>query len=291
MRHIVPISGKDSAAVAVLLKETQPDLPVEYIFNPTRLELPPIFDWLRNTMSPYLGKPILELGDDLYQIIQEYDMIPSAYRRFCTRRAKIEPMEQYIGSEPCTMYFGIRADERRVGYLPVNKRINITPIYPLQDMAISLPLVYRILIDRGLVPPVFFWQRLYDECKVGIAGDIIDSLPVWEQHILFSWRSRANCYLCFFQRQYEWVGLLEHYPKLFLTAEHIEQTTGATLTKPFYWIKGKPLSYIRDNATRIFHERRQQVNSALIAKKYHNKPILGDSTQLDAVSCGLFCGK
>ena len=46
MRHIIPISGKDSLATAIVQKRISPDIEYEYVFNPTGAELPEVFEWL-----------------------------------------------------------------------------------------------------------------------------------------------------------------------------------------------------------------------------------------------------
>ena len=40
MRHIIPISGKDSLATAISQRARFPDVPYEYVYNDTRMELP-----------------------------------------------------------------------------------------------------------------------------------------------------------------------------------------------------------------------------------------------------------
>ena len=57
MRHIIPISGKDSLATALLQLQINPQLNYEYVFNPTGAELPDVFDWI-NRVEKYLAKPI-----------------------------------------------------------------------------------------------------------------------------------------------------------------------------------------------------------------------------------------
>lgn len=46
MRHIIPISGKDSLWTAIYQKQKDPSLPYEYLFNDTGAELPDTYAWL-----------------------------------------------------------------------------------------------------------------------------------------------------------------------------------------------------------------------------------------------------
>ena len=76
MRHIIPISGKDSLATAIVQREYRPELDYEYIFNQTSMELPEVYDWL-DKASNYLGKPIIHCGRDLFEVIDEQGILPS----------------------------------------------------------------------------------------------------------------------------------------------------------------------------------------------------------------------
>lgn len=46
MRHIVPISGKDSLATAIVVKEILQIPDVEYIYNDVGADIPDVSDWL-----------------------------------------------------------------------------------------------------------------------------------------------------------------------------------------------------------------------------------------------------
>ena len=58
-RHIVAVSGgKDSAALAVYMKQRYPELPVEYVFCDTECELPETYEYIEK-MEDLLGKRIV----------------------------------------------------------------------------------------------------------------------------------------------------------------------------------------------------------------------------------------
>lgn len=287
-RHIIPISGKDSLATALFQIARNPNLPYEFMFNPTGAELPEVFQWL-DKVEQYLNAPIIRVGQDLETIItvEHNGFLPSWNDRFCTRKSKILPMEKFIGSYPAYVYYGIRADENREGYS--NKsRPNIWPVYPLIEAGINLPMVYAIINNAGLKPPTFFWEEIYNRVCVGIGEDLKEKLPEWVIDILFCWRTRANCYFCFNQRLYEWIGLLEHYPELFWHAEAMEHNGSE-----FYWNgKNYSLKSIAERAEEIKDKLVKSIIKTIQSGKFTASE--DDENFLDILkitSCGLMCGK
>ncbi len=212
-RHVLGISGgKDSAALAIYLKDRYPEIysRIEYFFTDTGAELEEVYEFL-DKMEAYLGKEIIRLssGRDFSHWLKLHnDYLPSARQRWCTRTMKIKPFEEFVGEDPVISYVGIRADEFREGY--VSSKENITAIFPF--------------IEDGLVRDDIF-QILED--SVGI--------PEYYQ-----WRSRSGCYFCFFQRQDEWLGLKRYHPELFEKAKEIEKTSGNGYT----WVQGKTLDEV-----------------------------------------------
>lgn len=99
MRNIIPISGKDSLTTALVVMNDTHTLhksDLEYIYNDTGAELPETYEWLSKVESK-LGIKINRIGKDLTTIIENTGMLPSAKARYCTRQAKIEPMDDFIG--------------------------------------------------------------------------------------------------------------------------------------------------------------------------------------------------
>lgn len=63
-RHVLGLSGgKDSAALAIYMKENYPDTPIEYFFTDTGEELPEVYEFL-GKLECYLGKPINYINND-----------------------------------------------------------------------------------------------------------------------------------------------------------------------------------------------------------------------------------
>lgn len=290
MRHIIPISGKDSLATAIVQMARKPDLPYEFVFNPTGAELPEVALWIDKVES-VLGITIIRVGEDLDSIIQEYNyFLPSGQARYCTRRSKIQPFVNWIAGSAATVYYGIRADEERQGFDNTTSP-NIIPCYPLQELGLGMKQVYQIVNAKELKPPTFFWKSVYDEvCRI-LGYDVREKIPEWLFDMLFAWRSRANCYFCFNQRRYEFVGLLEHHPPLFDRAESYEHKGGAN---SYYWMHEYPLAKLKENAPAIKRKRVIAI-CKIIAPTMQFEMFEDDKEDfidvLQVKSCGLFCGK
>ena len=301
MRRIIPISGKDSLATAIVQMEREPRDDYELFFNDVQAELPETYEWL-DKVEKYLNMPIHRVGISLEQIIFEQNCIPSQRVRFCTRLAKIKPMEEWIGEDDALVYFGIRADEERPGY--VGGVDNITPKYPLREEGIALNGVLQLVASRRLSPPKFFWKTMYDLVVKSLTEineegfriydethttKILSRLPSIVFDDLFAWRTRTNCYFCFFQRVYEWIGLLEHHPDLFNRAQEIEEQVGGTGEDRFTWIEGISLVALRNQANQIINRRVKQVTKDILRSDGKHSLVLLDA--LSRSGCGLFCGK
>lgn len=207
-RHVLGISGgKDSAALAIYIKERYPEIheKVEYFFTDTGAELKEIYEFL-DKLEAYLGKEIVRLssGKDFEHWLKLHnEYLPSPKQRWCTRVMKIKPFEAFVGDDPVISYVGIRADENREGY--VSTKDTIKAVFPF--------------IEDGLVRDDIF-QLLED--TVGV--------PEY-----YKWRSRSGCYFCFFQRQDEWLGLKRNHPELFEKARAFEKRE----RQKFDWADGK----------------------------------------------------
>jgi 3'-phosphoadenosine 5'-phosphosulfate sulfotransferase (PAPS reductase)/FAD synthetase len=233
VRHIVPVSGgKDSAAMAIYLRQKYPQIPAEYVFSDTECELPETYEFLEK-LEALLGKDIIRINALDYKQIKNkpgrnvFDFfleelyggfLPSPQARWCTINLKIKPFEKYVGSGKVYSYIGIRGDEDRQGYVPSKKppkisdKPNIIPIYPFKDDGILLQDVKEILERSGLGLPTYY-----------------------------KWRSRSGCYFCFYQQIGEWQGLLEKHPDYFKKAKSYEKTEGPN---KYTWIEGRTLSDI-----------------------------------------------
>jgi len=287
MRHIIPISGKDSLATALFQTSLKQDVDYEFLFNDTGAELPETYDWLKK-VEQKTGFFIERVGKDLEGWIRQKDFLPNHSNRYCTRDAKINPMQDWLGDDEATVYYGLRADEDRGGYIP--RKHNIIPTYPLRDFGIDLQGVWSILEVQDLLPPLFFWQTLYDAVcdKIGPESSWSIELKPWQKGILFSGRTRANCYFCFYQRQYEYVWLSETHPEIFEQACSFEDGHGGD---GYTWRQDGSLKELVSRRDEIIDYRANAVAKMIVAMTQTN--LFGESgeTLLASTSCGLLCGK
>ena len=258
-RHIVSLSGgKDSTALAIYLRDKIPQL--EYVFCDTHEELQETYDYL-DRLEAFLQRKIERLNPsrgfehwlDMYN-----GMLPSAQVRWCTRKLKIEPFEAYVKDDQVWSYIGIRADERRSGY--ISSKPNITPVYPFKEHGLVLADIERLLDESGLGLPEYY-----------------------------SWRQRSGCSFCFFQRTGEWLGLKERHPDLFERAKQFETERGG---EHFYWRQRESLSDLeqpermaqvkREHLLRLEEERKRRPDRPLIE-------LVGAALEAedDAVGCDI----
>ena len=230
-RHVLGLSGgKDSAALAIYLHQQERDQDIEYFFSDTGSELKEVYEYL-DRLEDYLGKPIerLSSGRDFDHHLKRFNnFLPAPHARWCTRVMKLEPFEQFVSTDPCVSYIGIRADEQRQGY--ISHKPNIKPVYPFIDDGIVKSDVFRILEETVGIPEYY------------------------------KWRSRSGCYFCFFQRRDEWIGLAENHPELFEQAKQYEKVDPDT-GKHFTWVQGITLDDLYEKRDEIKERAAARVSS------------------------------
>ena len=239
-RHVLGISGgKDSAALAVYVRQHYPDLDVDYFFTDTGKELPEVYEFL-GRLEGFLGKPILRLNprrDFDFWLREYHNFLPSAQTRWCTRQLKLAPFEQWIrpmlnAGDKVTTYVAIRSDEEyREGY--TSKHENLKVSLPFREAGIDKRGVMDILDSSGVGLP-----KYYD------------------------WRSRSGCTFCFFQQKIEWVRLKERHPEAFEEAKQYEKNA-LEHGSPFTWTQRESLSELEKPARVIqivtdFERRKQR---------------------------------
>ena len=280
VRHVLGLSGgKDSAALAVHMDKNYPEINVEYFFTDTGYELKETYDYL-NKLKTRLNRPIHYINprNSFDYFLKKYNnFLPSQTARWCTIEMKLRSFEDWIkpslikGDEIIT-YVGIRFDERgRVGYKPSNPLIKAK--FPFVDDHINKENVLEILESSGLGLPDYY-----------------------------KWRSRSGCTFCFFQRQIEWVGLMEHHPEAWEYAKSLEKTAKDNQS-PFTWIKDKPLTELEkpENIAKIkaHHAKTLEKLKAKNQSKIEDNPFLqGEKVEIsdnlaqdDVSSSCLICHK
>jgi len=244
-RHVLGLSGgKDSAALAVHMRQAHPELNIEYFFTDTGEELPEVYEFL-GRLEGYLGKPIERLNPrrDFDFWLREYNhFLPSPQTRWCTRKLKLMPFEQWIkpmiaSGDKVTSYVAIRADEDyREGYS--SKQHSLSVSFPFRTAGIDKAGVMDILESSGVGYPKYY-----------------------------EWRSRSGCTFCFFQQKIEWVRLKERHPDKFEAAKELEKDALEN-GSPFTWSSGESLSDL-EQPERIAQiiadfEKRRERNRATI---------------------------
>ncbi len=167
VKHVLGISGgKDSAALAIYMRDNYPELEVEYYTCDTGNELTETYD-LVDSLESYLGKPITKLlaaldtpertpFDHFLRVYGGY--LPSSTARWCTKKMKLDPFEKYMAGEtPTISYVGIRGDEDRDGY--ISKKSNIQSIFPFRKNIWSIDVIQKVLANNKIK----FIEGLYKE--------------------------------------------------------------------------------------------------------------------------------
>ena len=151
VRHILGISGgKDSAALAIYLKQKYPSLKIEYYNSDTGCELAET-ETLINRLEAYLGKiERLRAAEGspeptpFHHFLKAMGgFLPSPQARWCTKKMKLEKFEEYVGDDYAVSYVGIRGDEDRDGY--ISSKPNIQAIFPFRKNIWSIDVINKFL--------------------------------------------------------------------------------------------------------------------------------------------------
>ena len=257
-RHVLGLSGgRDSAALAVFMRDTRPDLDIDYFFTDTGKELPEVYEFLVK-LEGFLGKPILRLNPDRgfdFWLKQFNNFLPSAQARWCTRKLKLRPFEDWVkpmleDGSTVYSYVAIRADEEyREGYS--SKRDSLIVKLPLKEAGIDKAGVLEILDGAGIGLPAYY-----------------------------EWRTRSGCTFCFFQQKIEWVRLMERHPNYFEEAKAYEKNA-VDHGSPFTWSQGESLVELsRPERIAQIKEEHQRRLERLRANRVPN-PLRPDAEPVD----------
>lgn len=258
VKHVLGLSGgRDSAALAVYMRQHHPDLDIEYFFTDTGKELPEVYEYL-GRLEGFLGQPISRLNPDRnfdFWLKQYNGFLPSPQTRWCTRQLKLRPFEKWLRpmlDDGMTIYsyVAIRSDEDyREGYSSKQDKLIIK--LPFKEAGVDKRGVLDILEGAGLGLPKYY-----------------------------SWRTRSGCTFCFFQQKIEWVRLKEEHPRAFKQAKAYEKDA-VEHGSPFTWSQGESLEELeqpeRIAQIRTDHEQRL----ARMRVRTQPNPLRPDSEPLD----------
>jgi 3'-phosphoadenosine 5'-phosphosulfate sulfotransferase (PAPS reductase)/FAD synthetase len=255
-KHVLGLSGgRDSAALAVFMRQNHPELDIEYFFTDTGKELPEVYEFLGH-LEGFLGKPILRLNPDRdfdFWLQRYKNFLPSPQTRWCTRQLKLRPFEQWIrpmlgAGTKVTSYVAIRADEEyREGYS--SKHGNLTIKLPLKEAGIDKAGVLEILESSGLGLPSYY-----------------------------AWRSRSGCTFCFFQQKIEWVNLMRQHPEAFEEAKRYEKTA-LDHGSPFTWSDRESLEQLAQPERVAQIEREYQLRIERLRARRRPNALRPDAMQ------------
>lgn len=151
VRHILGISGgKDSAALAIYLKQKYPLLKIEYYNSDTGCELAET-ELLIDRLAAYLGN-IVRLraaeGSPEPTPFEHFlkacgGFLPSPQARWCTQKMKLAEFERFVGNDYAVSYVGIRGDEDRDGY--ISSKPNIQAVFPFRKNIWSIDVINKVL--------------------------------------------------------------------------------------------------------------------------------------------------
>lgn len=201
VKHVLGISGgKDSAALAIYLKDRHPELDIEYYTCDTGRELDETYELIEKLES-YLGKKIVRLQavkpkeetpyDNTFDhFLDQYGgYLPSSNSRWCTKKLKLEPFENYIGNEPTVSYVGIRGDEDREGY--ISKKPNVQSIFPFRKNIWSEDVIKLVLNGKNVKRLREYYLQVADGSSISQALAYVD-MPISE---CFSMKQKMNALL------------------------------------------------------------------------------------------------
>lgn len=200
MIHVIALSGgKDSTALALRLRELNPETDYSFVCTPTGDELPEMFAHWRK-LGDLLGKRLTPVthSKGLKGVIREQKMLPNFRARFCTRILKIEPYRKWLAENiPCVSYVGLRADEEGRAGGAYSDIAGVEMRFPLREWGWKEADVWNYLAQRGV------------------------SIP-----------ARTDCARCYHQRIGEWWTLWKYHPGLYADSERDEAEFGHTYRSP-----------------------------------------------------------
>ena len=176
------------------------------IFTDTGWEHQKLYDWL-DTVEQKTGHKITRIRpkETLPEMIKRQGVFPSPMMRFCTRMAKIKPMDDFLKDKtPCEIMIGLNYDERdRTGNHGLVQGVEYS--YPLIDLKITR-----------------------DKC--------IDAL---KQHDLYpsfpAYMRRGGCVGCFYKSKHEFYRMAKDSPEEAYEVARLEEELNADPQRKKYF--------------------------------------------------------
>ena len=198
VRHILGISGgKDSAALAIYLKQKYPALRIEYYNSDTGCELTET-EALINRLEAYLGKiERLRAAEGspeptpFHHFLKAMGgFLPSPQARWCTKKMKLEKFEEYVGDDYAVSYVGIRGDEDREGY--ISSKPNIQAVFPFRRNIWSIDVINKVLHNDNLEQLITIYDNL---CSDGMLKEDVMEIVCKPLSKAFYYSKKMNALL------------------------------------------------------------------------------------------------
>ena len=156
VRQVLGISGgKDSAALAIYLKNKYPSLEIDYYNSDTGCELEETEQLIIRLESVIGNITRLKAAQGSPEPTPFHHFLkanggylPSPLARWCTQKLKLAEFESFVGNEPTISYVGIRGDEEREGY--VSTKPNIQAIFPFRKNIWSMDVINKVLHNDNI---------------------------------------------------------------------------------------------------------------------------------------------
>lgn len=175
-------------SVALYLHLLDNDVPFEAVFVDHGTDWPETYEYVKMFKEKHpltILKPKVTGYDNLYDYCLHYSIIPSFMFRWCTDKFKIKPIYRYCKA-PAFMMLGIDFGEQKRAKISSNKGFENR--FPLVEAE----------IDR-------------EGCKEIIRSHNLP-LPI-----------KSGCFICPYQRVYQWKELRRNHPGLFCKAVELEK--------------------------------------------------------------------
>lgn len=253
--HILTLSGgKDSAALALYIKEFYPEIhkKIQYCFCDTELEVPEVYEYL-NKLEIFLNKPITYLKPQVsfQHIYDTRKILPKPQNRWCTVELKTKTMQNFIkrlnskNQTIINLYIGIRADEAQ----RVKTATSNNPKIKEQFLFVKDGLIKKDIIE------------ILNNSGLGLPG-------------YMEWKSRSGCFFCFYQSKLEWINLYERHPELYKKAMDYEFKNCKEIKNgSFGWrsditleemIKPENIKKIKENYAKLSNKKNKENADRLI---------------------------
>lgn len=209
MKHIVTFSGgANSAYMSKIILDKYPKEDVVLLFHDTKAEHEDAKRF-RIEISKYLNKDITEVSDgrSLWELILDYNCLPSQFIPFCTQQLKLNQRKKYLKTikEDFIVYIGYDINEpRRIQkQMAFCEKENIKCEYPLVDKKMTS-----------------------EQCKSIIMNDWKICLPFPYTNL-----KHNNCIPCFKGGKSHFLSVLKYYSEEYHKAEQLEEQLGYTVFK------------------------------------------------------------